>query len=189
MILRLYTTANNCLSDIFTYKKIMAPIPLLALGLSAVGQGFSSYMASLANKEAENILNRRVTDLESALKFNENSNFLNSTEAAGSLQKLRDQMRDIAKRNERNALRTNQTTEAQVATQDAANKNYARSVSDLAMYGNQKKEANAFRYKNMLSSLYDRQIGVQQAKRQNWNQLGQNIGNMTGTFLEAFNKK
>lgn len=165
----------------------MAPIPLIAtLGGSLLGQGFSSYMAGRANKQAQDVLDRRINSLESAFKLDQNQNFLDSEEASSVMERLRDQVGTMTKRNERNALKTGQTAETQIATQDAATKSYGKALSDLSVYGRQKKDQNAFRYRGMLSSLYDRDMGVKQAKANNWNQLGQNFSNLGGTFLEAY---
>lgn len=161
-------------------------LPLIAtLGASLAGQGFSSFMAGRANRQAQDILDRRINSLESVFKLDQNQNFLDSEEAAGVMERLRDQVGTMTKRNERNALKTGQTAETQIATQDAATKTYGKALSDLSIYGKQKKDQNAFRYRNMLSSLYDRDMGLKHAKAQNWNQLGQNFSNLGGTFLEG----
>jgi hypothetical protein len=170
----------------FYAKKDMA-LPLLAtMGASVAGQGFSALMNARANRKAEEMLQGRIKGLENSLSLEENSNFLNSEEAAGVMERLREQMGQMTRRNERNAMKSGQTAEAQIAGQDAANKVYGKSLSDLAIYGRQKKDQNAFRYRNMLSSLYNQEQGLQKAKADNWTQMGENWSNMGGTFLNSF---
>lgn len=177
--------AGQAFSSYMTNRKNMA-VPLISsLVGSVAGQGFSSYMAARANKKAEELLQNRIRGIESAFRVDQNSNFLNSEEAAGALERLRGQMKEITNRNNRNALATGSTAEQKIASQDAQTKAYGKSLSDLSVYGSQKKDQNKFRYQNMLSSLYDKEQGIAAAKANNWNQLGNNISQLGGTFLDG----
>jgi hypothetical protein len=157
-----------------------------ALGIaSTLASLYGSIKSAEANKQIDNQINRRKSDLQSWYDNEYNTPYLDTADARGALTVLRKNLGEqMQKVNQGNAIK-GASDEAQVATAEAGQKKMSDAVTRLAGYGTHYKDAIRRDYMNRQMALDNMEGQNLARKSQQWTNFMNNAMNAGMGFSEA----
>lgn len=174
--------------EIFTFSGCYGafdPITLTALAVSLAGAGVSAIGSARANRTRQNNLDKEKAESRAFFDREYYTNELDRTENQSAMRSLTDRLKEQTKRSQATNAITGATPEVALAQQNNANKAYADVANRLAGMASQRRSMIASQRNADRRSLYGMQDGIEQAKAQNWANLGSNAANLGGTALMA----
>jgi len=149
---------------------------VLAAG-STLASLYGSRKSAQANRNIDNDLARRNSELESWYTKEYNTPYLDTTEGKSTIQILRDNLMNRMKKVDQGNAIKGASDEMAVATADAGQKDFANNVTRLAGYGTQRQDQIGREYRGMKYNLANLGTEILQKKSQNWTDFMNNAAN------------
>jgi hypothetical protein len=156
----------------------------LAIG-SGLASAYGSMKSAQANNASDALLKQRQSALQSWYDKEYNTNYLDTTEARGSLQVLKNDLTERQKKVNQNNVIKGASDEVNVASGDQAQKVYANAVTRLAGYGTQRKDMIGREFRSRQEGLDNLQAANLQNKSAQWSNFMNNATNLGIGAAEA----
>lgn len=162
-------------------------------GLSTAASLYGSLKSAQANKNANKQLQQRQSDLQSWYDTQYNTNYLDTAEAKSTLQVLRNNMKDSLQKTAQGNVIGGASDESKVATADKVQRRFGDTVTTLAGYGTQYKDAIRREYIGQKQNLDNLEAKTLENKSANWTNFANNamstgIGAIEAGGTGAFDK-
>ena len=166
------------------------PIPLaIPIATSLAGflsQAIGGNQSAQSVNKAEGIIQGQKNELTDWYKTEINQDYANSNIGRNILTKLLDNIQEQNKINDSTAEITGASDAYKLASKDIQRKTYSDVVSNLAMYGEQRKDSVEGRYRSMLSNLLGQETNLAMQKAQSGSNLLTTGGNLLGVAGDLF---
>ena len=158
-------------------------IPLLILALAAAARGMKG--SANANEQARNELAKRKAELDTEYKYDYNMDYLNTPQAKSALSLLSKEYIERSKQVAQGNVISAKSDEFASAVAGEMQKPFVGTLSNLAGYGEQARQATRRNYLYSKEHLNDLTYQNTQQKGQNWANFGTNAVNAALGFAEA----
>ena len=160
-------------------------IGAILAGVSTLSSLYGSIKSAQANNKQDQALKARDSELESWYNKEYNQDYLDKSEARGTLKILRDNNKETMKKASQNNAIKGASDEASVATADNINKDYSNKVAQIASYGTQDKDNIRREYIGQKMNLDNLQAQNLAQKSENWSNFMGNAANAGMGAIEA----
>ena len=152
-----------------------------SLLLNAYGQNQSANAA----EEQQNLLNKRMGDLDSWYKGESSKDYTQTAEGQSTMRRLESQMKKALESENNSAVKTGATPESKVAMQGALTEKYGDAVSQLSGLTTQRKDNLRRDYTSSMNNLLNQQSNMYTQDQENWSNFASNIGSALSSVSEA----
>ena len=158
----------------------------IAAALGTVGSLLLNYLnqqkSAEAGQEQQDLLNRRISDLETWYNTEANKDFTQTKEGRATTSRLQNQMRKALEAQGTTAVKTGATPESRVALQGELQEKYGQALNQLSGLSTRRREGIRRDYTTSMNQLLNQQAGLIQGKQQSSANLAGNIGSALGSL-------
>lgn len=164
----------------------MGPVALAGIGagLSLAGNVYSGIKSAKAVKEQKGLINDFDGDIQSWYDTNYNQDFLGTNVASSILTRSQQQLRDANMAAENKGAVTGATTEANLASKTANQKQYANNINRLAAMGTARQGQVEGRYMAAKPFVLSQKTGMLDKDIESAQNMAQNSGNLMDSVMD-----